>query len=202
MRCRVRVDRGGLWDPRVSASDVDQRPVLGKMAAYVGHQYTAEELWDYYQLHAEVYPQEEAKLRPLARRIRASDVPVLSGVTFGCRRLGDLAATLEQVVTERLPEIAWRPFDGVRVGRVTKYGIIHEVLPAPVDEATQEAMTLELFGRLESLDGELVQRNWYRERWPENPPADDDEIGDLAFRLIRGTYANTSVPGVGVPFYL
>lgn len=191
-----------LWDPRVPASDADQRPILGKMAAYVGHQYTAEELWQFYQAHAEVYPQEEAELRPLARRIRAFDIPILSGVAFGCHRLGDLATVLERAVAERLPEIAWEPFDGVRPSRVRKYGIIHEVLPAPADEATQEAMTLELFGRLESLDGELVHRNWYRERWQENPPTDDDEIGDLAFRLIRGTYANTSVPGVGVPFYL
>lgn len=29
-----------LWDPRVSASDANQRPVLGEMALYVGHQYT------------------------------------------------------------------------------------------------------------------------------------------------------------------
>jgi hypothetical protein len=191
-----------LWDPRVSASDADQHPVLGEMAAYVGHQYTDEELWQLYQQHTEVYPQEEAELRPLARRIRAFDVPALSGVTFGCRRLGDLAVRLAQVVAEQLPGTTCGSFDRVRPGRVTKYGIIHEVVPAPLDEATQEAMVLELFGRLESLNGEPVHRNWYRERWPENPPADDAEIGDLAFRLTRGTYANTSVPGVGVPFYL
>jgi hypothetical protein len=93
-------------------------------------------------------------------------------------------------------------FDRVRLSRVTKYGIIHELLPAPIDEATQEAMVLELFGRLEFLNGEPVHRNWYRDRWPENPPTDNTEIGDLAFRLIRSTYANTSVPAVGVPFYL
>ena len=69
-------------------------------------------------------------------------------------------------------------------------------------EAAQEAMVLELFGRLESLNGEPVGIDWHRRRWPEHPLADETEIGDLAFRLTRGTYANTSVPGVGVPFYL
>lgn len=191
-----------LWDPRVSASDADQRPVLGEMARYVGHQYTKQELWQLYQQHVEVYPKEEAQLRPLARRIRAFDVPVLSSVTFQCRRLGDLAVSLEKIVAEQVPGTAWEPFDRVRPSRVKKYGIIHEVVPAPVDEATKDAMVLELFGRLESLNAESMGIDWYRRRWPENPPADDTEIGDLAFRLTRGTYANTSVPGVGVPFYL
>jgi hypothetical protein len=191
-----------LWDPRVSGSDADQRLVLGKMAPYVGHQYTAEEWWQFYRQHADVYPQEEADLRPLAQRIRAFDVPVLSSVTFQCRRLGDLAVTLEQVVAEQLPGIAWEPFDRVRPSHVKKYGMLHEVVSAPVDEATQNVMVLELFGRLQTLNGEPVGRNWYDQQWPENPPADDAEIGDLAFRLTQGTYANTSVPGVGVPFYL
>ena len=191
-----------LWDPRVSASDADQRPVLGEMALYVGHHYTEEELWQFYQQHADVYPQEEAELRPLARRIRAFDVPALSGVTFQCRRLGDLAVSLEKVVAEQLPGTAWEPFDQVRSGRVKKYRIVHEVVPAPVDEATKDAMVLELFGRLESLNAESMGIDWYRRRWPENPPTDDAEIGELAFRLTRGTYANTRVPGVGVPFYL
>ncbi len=191
-----------LWNPRVSARDADQRPVLGEMAGYVGHHYTEEEVWRFHQQHVDVYPDEEAGLRPLARRIRAFDVPLLSGVAFQCRRLEDLAVALEQVVAERLRGIVWEPFDQARSSRVKKYGIIHEVTPAPVDEATDDAMALELFGRLESLNAESIDRDWYRRRWPEHPPADDVELGDLAFRLIRGTYANTSTPGVGVPFYL
>src|SRR5262249_32424264 len=154
-----------LWDPQVSASDADQRPVRGAMARYVGHQYSAEELWQYYLSHADVHPQEEAELQPLARRIRAFDVPVLAGVTFGCSRVGDLASTLERVVVEHLPGTAWGPFDRVRPGRVTKYAIIHEIVIAPTDEATQEAMVLELFGRLEIVNGERVGRDWYRQRW-------------------------------------
>jgi hypothetical protein len=191
-----------LWDSQVSARDTDQRPVLGGMARYVGHQFTDEEVWQYYRSYADVHAQEEAELRPLARRIRAFDVPALAGVTFGCRRFSDLAAVLEQVVAEQLPGTACGPFDRVRPGRVKKYGIIHEVVPAPPDEATGEDMVLELFGRLESLSGEPVGRDWYRRRWPEHPPDDDAEIGALAFRLARGTYANTNVPGVGIPFYL
>ena len=63
-------------------------------------------------------------------------------------------------------------------------------------------MVLELFGRLETLNGERVGTNWYRSRWPENPPDDDADIGEMGFRLMCGTYANTRVPGVGVPFYM
>lgn len=192
-----------LWNPRVSANDADQRPILGVMTPYVGHQYTEEELWQFHKQHSDIYPQEEAELRPLARRIRAFDVPSLSGVTFGCRRLGELAVTLERIVAEQLPGATWEPLDPVSLSRLAKkYGIIHGVLPAPMDEATQDAMSLELFGRLESLNGEPVHRDWYRERWPEYSPVDDAEIGDLTFRITRGTYANTSVPGIGVPFYL
>lgn len=191
-----------LWDPHVSASDADQRPVGGALAPYVGQQYSAEELWQYHRIHADVHPQEETELRPLARRIRAFDVPMLAGVTFGCRRFSDLAAALEQAVAAQLPGTACGPFDRVRPGRVKKYGIVHVVVPAPLDEATGEDMVLELFGRLETLNGEPVGRDWYRRRWPEHPPDDDAEIGELAFRLARGTYANTRVPGVGVPFYL
>jgi hypothetical protein len=191
-----------LWDPRVSANDADQRPVLGALASYVGHQYTEEELWQYYRMYADVHAREKAELRPLARRIRTFDIPVLSGMAFACRRLGDLAETLKRVVVERLPVTAWEPFDQVNPGLVKKYGIIHELVPAPIDEATQEAMVLELFGHLQAFNGESVGRSWYDRQWPENPPDDEVEIGDLAFRLTRATYANTNVPGVEVPFYM
>src|SRR5689334_17458587 len=103
-----------LWDPRVSASDADQRPVAGAMAPYAGHQYSEEELWQYYRDHVDVHPQEEPELRPLARRIRAFDVPVLADVTFLCRRLVDFASALELAVAERLSGIMWEPFDRVR----------------------------------------------------------------------------------------
>jgi hypothetical protein len=172
------------------------------MAPYIGHQYSEEELWQYRRDHADVHPREEAELRPLARRIRAFDIPVLTDVTFQCRRLSDFAQALEQVVVEHLPGITWDPFDQVRSSRVKKYALVHAIVKAPVDEATQEAMVLELFGRLETLNGERVGTAWYRSRWPENPPDDDADIGEMSFRLMRGTYANTRVPGVGVPFYM
>jgi hypothetical protein len=191
-----------LWDPQVSASDADRRPVAGAMAHYIGHQYSEEELWQYYRNHADVHPREEPELRPLARRIRAFDIPNLTDVTFRCRRLGDLALALEQVLIGHLPGTTWEPFDRARPRGIIKYAIIHKIVMAPVDEATQEAMVLELFGRLETLNGERVGIGWYSSRWPENPPDDDVDIGEMDFRLMRGTYANTRVPGVGVPFYM
>jgi len=54
--------------------------------------------------------------------------------------LRDLPATLDQAVAEQLPGLAYGSFDQARPGSVKKYGLTHKVVPAPLDEATQEAI--------------------------------------------------------------
>jgi hypothetical protein len=181
--------------------------VLGVMAPYVGAQYSAEEIWGYYRNHADVHQAEEAVLRPLAARIRAFDVPALAGVTFTVNRLCDAAPALEAVLAERLPVVAWAAFDALHLAlqlvRIKKYGLIHEVVEAPVDEATGDPMVVELYGRLAQFNGQPADRGWLREvHLQDSPGADDAAIGAMTFRLERATYANTRTPGIGVPFYM
>lgn len=173
------------------------------MVRYVGRQYTADELWAFYSDYADVHSSEEAALQPLSARIRAFDVPVLAGAIFTASRLRDVASALQEVLTQRLPDIAWDILDRFRVGRITKYAIIHHVAQAPVDESTQQQMVLELFGFLTEVNGQQLGRGWHQRLRPTEQAVNDDaEIGEMVFRLQRGTYANTRTPGVGVPFYM
>ena len=193
-----------LWDPHIVAKAADHRPAQGAMAPYLGTQYSAAELWDYYRIHDDVNPDEEAQLQPLAARIRAFDVAVLRDVTFTIDRLHNAAPTLWALLAERLPSIAWAPFDDLGVlGPILKYGLIHEVVEAPADETTGEPMVLEVVGRLTQVNGQPVGVSWYREFRPKDPTGTDEVvIGQMTFCLERATYANTRWPGIGVPFYM
>lgn len=174
------------------------------MAQYVGQQYSVEEIWRFYCRYRDVYPDEEATLRPLAERIRAFDVPRLAGMTFSVERLSDAAAALEALLLEHLPGISWKlveqylPF----LGPVKKYAIFHEALEAPVDETTQEPMVLEVYGHLTEINGQPAEIGWF-EQFPTDDEAEEDDsvIGPFVFRLERATYANTDFPGIGVPFF-
>jgi len=173
------------------------------MEPFVGTQYSVEQIWTYYRSHTDVYPDEEAQLRPLAARIRAFNVPVLSGATFTITRLSDTTLALYALLTEKLPGIPWDPAHQVHLGRIKKYGIIHEVVEAPLDGATQSAMVLEVYGHLDPVNGQTAGRDWYRELYPSEPSNGEDAvIGEMIFRLSLATYANTRTPGIGVPFYM
>jgi hypothetical protein len=193
-----------LWEPHVVAKDADHRPVLGAMAAYVDAQYSAEEIWHHFRIYNEVYPDEEAQLRPLAARIRAFDVPALRDVAFTIDRLREYAPTLRALLAERLPRIAWASPDDLGVlGPILKYGLIHEVVEAPADEATGEPMVLEVYGRLTQVNRQPVGIGWYRDLRPnDSASADEAVIGEMTFYVERATYANTRWPGIGVPFYM
>lgn len=174
------------------------------MAAYVGAQYSAEELWHYFRLYDEVDPDEEAQLRPLAARIRAFDVPVLRDVTFTMSRLRDYDTALRTLLRERLLGIAWAHVDEFGgVGPILKYNLIHEVVAAPADEATGEPMVLELYGHLTLVNKQPVQIGQFRDFLRGHSTHTDEAVlGELTFHLERATYANTRWPGIGVPFYL
>lgn len=191
-----------LWNPDHPAKPADHRPVTGPMAPYVGTQYSAEEVWHFYCRHAEeVYPGEEVTLQPLAARIRAFDVPRLAGTTFTVERLGDTASALGALLREHLPNIHWESH--IRLSRIKKYGLVHEILPAPMDETTQEPMVLEVYGHLIEVNGQPAGRGWFQQFHTDNEAAEDEAmIGLFIFRLKQATYANTRTPGIGVPFYM
>jgi hypothetical protein len=91
------------------------------------------------------------------------------------------------------------------VARIKKYGFIHEVIEAPVDETTQEPMALEVYGRLTHVNGLPVGIDWYRE-WRPNDPASADEVvlGEMTFHLVRATYRTRcpTLPGRSAPHFL
>jgi hypothetical protein len=146
-----------LWHPQIAAQYNNRRPIKGAMEPFVGTQYTVEQIWNYYRIHADVYPDEEARLRPLAARIRAFNVPALSKVMFTSTRLDDIGSSLHALLLEKLPGIPWDVFQ-VHLSRIKKYGLIHEVVEAPLDEATQSATVLEIYGHLESVNGQAGRR--------------------------------------------
>jgi hypothetical protein len=87
------------------------------------------------------------------------------------------------------------------VGRIKKYGLVHEVLEAPRDEVTRESMMLEIYGRLTQVNGQPVGIGWYREQRPDDPASAEDAVnGELTFRLECTTSANTRWLGIGIPF--
>src|SRR5581483_5715855 len=158
----------------------------GAMAAYVSSQYSVDEIWQYHINHDEVHPNEEAHVRPLAARIRAFDVPALQGLTFTVSRLCDIAPALQTLVPKRLPTIEWKFGDAALLARIKKYGLIHEVVEAPRDEATGEPMALEVYGRLGQVNGEPAGISWYRQLHIDDPAGNGDMlIGELTFQLHR-----------------
>lgn len=68
-------------------------------------------------------------------------------------------------------------------------------------------MVLEVFGHLTQLNGAALQRHqlmkWFEALTPqEKANLDDLVIGEMTFRIERASYANTAIPGIGVPFYM
>ncbi|HLW00898.1 MAG TPA: hypothetical protein VKT82_19720 [Ktedonobacterales bacterium] len=185
----------------------DARPVAGLMAAFVGRQYTEEEVWQYCRRYRVQHVSQEAELRPLAARIRAFDVPVLAQAELQVSRLAELPGAVYDLLSARLPgwqwdaqQKAWRRQH--MTGPVKKYAILHTDLRAPIDETTQQPMVLELFGRVTALNGQPVGIGWFGPRQEDRAAEDAIFLGELRLTLERATYANTDIPGIGVPFYM
>jgi hypothetical protein len=179
------------------------------MAAYVGPQYSADQLWEHYRHYCgyELDPDEEMSLRPLAKRIRAFDVPRLKSGTFIADRLGGVVPALQALLLERLSGIFWDFADIGSSFEAVKYHIIHIITSAPMDETSREPMVLEIYGGLTQLKGAVPHMRqmmkWFEALTPdEKANLDDIMIGKMTFQIERASYANTAVPGIGVPFYL
>jgi hypothetical protein len=82
-------------------------------------------------------------------------------------------------------------------------GVAHNLIEAPLDETTGDAMVLELFGALERPNGEPLGRLWFRPYQPANRNEEDRvDVGPFQLRVAQATYANTAIPNIGVPFYM
>ncbi|HEY7356671.1 MAG TPA: hypothetical protein VH590_09400, partial [Ktedonobacterales bacterium] len=186
-----------LWKAH-AAPDVplqyDARPVAGLMVPFVGRRYTEEEVWQFYRRFADVHESEEEHLRPLTARIRAFDVPVLAQAELMVNRLAELAPAVYDLLSARLPGWQWdaqqKEWQRVHMtGPVKKYGILHTTLRAPIDEATQQPMVLELFGRVLSVNGQPVGRGWFKPRQEDRAAEDAIPLGEVRIQLQRATYA-------------
>lgn len=194
-----------LWRKVDGEEDVfeeDARPVSGLMAPYVGRRYSADEIWVDYCRSNDIGLEDEPESRPRAKRIRAFDVPALADAVFISHRFCDVSAAITALLSERLPGIPW-PQAPFNPWGAIKYALLHETMPAPPDETTGQRMVIELYGGLESLNGQRASRMRFNAFHPVGEDEMDTlDLGEMRFRISHATYANTDIPGIGVPFYM
>lgn len=119
----------------------------GAMAAHLGRQYTVAELDD-----EDKIMEEDRRFLPL---VRAYEVSPLLGATFTIRNAQEIGAALGRLLEEKLPGIGWQLKDQW-LPAFAKYQLVHTSLAAPPDLATGQAMALEIYGQLWSVDGMLL----------------------------------------------
>lgn len=220
------------WLPDILEGDspegydvVKDLQVEGIMAPYVGKQFSPQELWFVHCDRREMKPSNFDDHKAALSTIRAFEVPQLIGVQFFTTKLKDFRAALLNIITHVIPEYDW---DGANfeTGLIRKYGLFHEMIVAPFDDATHQPMGLELYGRLQTCNEITCGRLWLeqfgyqkdyshiinpasREEWYINlhtqekiSNIDDLEIGTMRFEIFVATYSNTLFPSIGVPFYM
>jgi hypothetical protein len=139
-------------------------------------------------------------------RVSAWPVLPLQGASFHVSRSEDIGPGIRALVAALLPGIDWwipehwaGPFD--------KYGIVHKSFAAPPNEATGEAMAIELFGEAErriepgSAECMAAMLSWL-EHGPEGSRPPTGVRLPTAVRIKVATYSNVRCPGVGTPFYM
>ncbi len=179
----------------------------GAMASYLGARFAVHDLDD-----EDKVIDEERQFLPL---VRAFPVVPLLGATFKFSSEADIGERLRQLLALRLPGIEWElnsDWNGAPAFR--KYQLVHVSLAAPPDLATGQPMSLELYGRLQFVDGLRLDskagRAWSERRIDayceaqarkprELPPVEGSEF---FMALEAATYSNVQYPGVGVPFYM
>lgn len=200
-------------------------PPKGLMAPFVGRRYDAGDLMtadeDAADLMAEACEAAGTTLEAQLQLVRAWEVPGLMGQQLRIIGEGDLPWVLTTLLRELMPGFDWNahledkppdPTSTAWSGPLRKYLLMHNSIPAPRDEWTQQPMALELVGRLVeveglALDSKMGQR-WMRHReellsvpgrkggLPALP------VGEMIIEIQQATYANVMFPGVGVPFYM
>lgn len=178
-------------------------PVCGKMRNYIGKQYSWQQLYD-----PDLYSLEDV---PKLKWVRAYLIPNLIGKVIQLHHQNELSAKMYGLIQETLSEIEWEPFE-VSTLPFQKYFIVHFEIPAPPDNLTQQAMGLELFAELVTVNGISLNseagKSWMEaqnslriqadlmgEAWPEL-------IGEFEIEVKAATYSNIRYPGIEVPLYL
>lgn len=188
------IDARGL--PAVDIPFKGSRP-RGLMGTYVGQRL---------DVIAEAGPERLDYVgREALARVHAWPVLPLEGTSFRVERSQDIAASIRRVIGSALPGIDWwipEYWDGP----FEKYGFLHSAIAAPPNDATGEAMALELFGE---SDGAMAPGSdeWCAamDEWARRGRVEADRpLGvrlPSTVRITVATYANILYPGIGVPFY-
>jgi hypothetical protein len=157
----------------------DARPPGGAMSRWLGHRYTAAEIWEAYAAIARPSPEDEKRLRPLADAVRAFDVEPLRGAVMTVGAGFPPEDALQILLARLLPGVAWTvPHSGGRA-RLDRRGVLHESILAPADDTTGAPMAIEIFGR----------------------GARPSARGGTVVTLESAVWANVLFPAVNVPFY-
>jgi hypothetical protein len=179
----------------------------GAMAGYLGPRFSVRDLDD-----EDKVLDEDRQFLPL---VRAFPVVPLLGATFKFSSEADIGERLRQLLALRLPGIEWElnaDWDWATAFR--KHQLVHVSLAAPPDLATGQPMSLELYGRLQLVDGLHLDseagRAWSERRIDAYCEAQSRTPGELPpvegseffMALEAATYSNVQFPGVGVPFYM
>jgi hypothetical protein len=171
----------------------DNRPAAGRMVPFLGS------MLDRDGLESETFL-DWPMVVPL---VRAWPIDSLSGAVFSAGAEHDVGNALAALLAERCPGTTWDP--PVRFwGPLRKYGFLHVTLAAPVDEATDQPMEMEVLADATRIGEFADPQEWLRSRRSTLPeygmstPAD----GPIEFAIRAATYSNISHPGVGVGFYL
>ncbi len=184
---------------------LDAAPPSGLLSALVGERYGVETMQDS-DIHDE-------RIWPWLDRVRAWSVPCLMETAFSAPHLlGTLAACLQHL-RRVVPAATWgvNPADVVYglVGPLQKYGLLHVRIPAPPDTATNQAMGLELAGRITTLNGAAIDSVEGRQLWEQLYAAPWDLQNELAhahwlhvlqITLFQATYANVQGTSIGIGF--
>jgi hypothetical protein len=139
-------------------------------------------------------------------RVCAWPVLPLQGASFHVTCSEDIGPGIRALVAALLPGIdLWIPEHWA--GPFEKYGIVHNTFAAPPNEATGEAMAIELFGEAEhridlsSAEYRAAMLSWF-EQGPERAKPPTGVRLPTAIRITVATYSNVGFPGVGTPFYM
>lgn len=146
----------------------------GKMEHRLGKAYGKD---DWYKSELNNYSSDEEKDN--VDLLRAYPIECMIGKTIEVKDASDISAAIMNLLEKEMPDIEWR-VDKDWSGPYRAYGIIHNSIDGPIDELTNEEMAIEIFGH----------RIFVNER------------GIQTIKILVATYANVSLPGIGVPFYL
>lgn len=192
---------GNLQKP--SDSSIVNLPIQGEMTAYLGNRYSAEEIFnpDYHNF------EDQAKLEG----VKAYEIPVLIGQRITVTHPEELSAKLNNLIRETLSNINWEPFE-VATSVFRKYFIVHFEIAAPPDLQTGQAMGLEIFAELITVNGETLSSE-AGQTWKQNQlsrylqaqqtgQSEPELQGEFELEIKSATYSNIRYPGIGVPIYL